>query len=452
MIIQEVFWDETKILTIIHEKMDDDEFSKERNLNENININDHIISFKEYYSDENCLENFEYEFKIEGFLECQNHKNPYSTYSTFYKEFVNQDDNLLVSNNEIQINQNDFEELIEFIKKYTNLAISPYSIGNIFIFSPIKINVNSHNSKNFPYLIINGIDTKGIAFVKFKLDNIILESYVINDISDGYEIYSEGDWNNYEIEIFDEEKLVFKAKYNISRSISFDMNYLTKVFEKKLLKIDGKIMITDGEISDSFIISDNTYLDFLNHYLLNEKIEFNKIYHPKKSYCNFLKTDEIRRAYKIFEDIIKQNQEMWIFDPFFISDNNSVDKLIDILILLSSTPKKKHIIFTEAPDENEEKNMTFEKYERQVFTNGYEELRDLKLENLIFHKSDEKFHDRFIFLKNEEKIWGYQVGTSLNSFGTNYSNIIKLNDYCAEQIFDILSEDIITDEIYKLGD
>ena len=61
------------------------------------------------------------------------------------------------------------------------------------------------------------------------------------------------------------------------------------------------------------------------------------------------------------------------------------------------------------------------------------------------------FHDRFIFLKSDKEIIGYQIGTSLNSFGTNYSNIIKLNDYCAQSIFKTLFEDIVSEEIYKLS-
>lgn len=69
-----------------------------------------------------------------------------------------------------------------------------------------------------------------------------------------------------------------------------------------------------------------------------------------------------------------------------------------------------------------------------------------------FIKATDKFHDRFIFLKNDENIIGYQIGTSLNSFGTNYSNIIKLNDYCAKTIFKILFENVVSGEIYILED
>ena len=107
-------------------------------------------------------------------------------------------------------------------------------------------------------------------------------------------------------------------------------------------------------------------------------------------------------------------------------------------------------ISAERGNENEEKNMTFAKYKSQIENHGQEQLKDLDLNLLTFIKARETFHDRFIFLINDEKIIGYQIGTSLNSFGTNYSNIIKLNDYCAKIIFDILYENILSENISKL--
>ena len=83
---------------------------------------------------------------------------------------------------------------------------------------------------------------------------------------------------------------------------------------------------------------------------------------------------------------------------------------------------------------------------------GQELLKNLNLEKIKFIRAEKQFHDRFIFLNNIDKVTGYQIGTSLNSFGTNYSNIIKLNDNCAKEIFKILHEDIVTEHILKLSD
>lgn len=450
MIIQEFYWDDEKILTIIHEKMEDK--IKNRTLREETEILGHKIIFKEYYNENSELGDFEHDFVIDGFLECNNVKNPYSNYSAQYKEYVNQEDTPLINNQQLSIDTENFKKLCKFVKENCNFNLTPSAIGNLLVFLPIKIDVKSHNSENLPYLTIEGSDACGTAFVKFKLDDIIREYYVLNNIYDGLEIWSKRDWDNYEIEIFNDENLIYKAKHNIIRAINLNVGITTKIIEKKYQSIDDSILITNTEMSNPITISDNTNLDFLESYLINEKIEMNKIKNPKESYCNFLKQNERKKAFELFKNIIEENNEMWIFDPFFISDNSGIDVLIDILITLCSTSKTKNIVFTESPDENEEKNMTFNKYKSQIEIHGQESLRDLNLNSLKFIKATDKFHDRFIFLKNDENIIGYQIGTSLNSFGTNYSNIIKLNDYCAKTIFKILFENVVSGEIYILED
>lgn len=450
MIIQEFYWDDEKILTIIHEKMEDK--IKNRTLREETEILGHKIIFKEYYNENSELGDFEHDFVIDGFLECNNVKNPYSNYSAQYKEYVNQEDTPLINNQQLSIDTENFKKLCKFVKENCNFNLTPSAIGNLLVFLPIKIDVKSHNSENLPYLTIEGSDACGTAFVKFKLDDIIREYYVLNNIYDGLEIWSKRDWDNYEIEIFNDENLIYKAKHNIIRAINLNVGITTKIIEKKYQSIDDSILITNTEMSNPITISDNTNLDFLESYLINEKIEMNKIKNPKESYCNFLKQNERKKAFELFKNIIEENNEMWIFDPFFISDNLGIDVLIDILITLCSTSKTKNIVFTESPDENEEKNMTFNKYKSQIEIHGQESLRDLNLNFLKFIKATDKFHDRFIFLKNDENIIGYQIGTSLNSFGTNYSNIIKLNDYCAKTIFKILFENVVSGEIYILED
>lgn len=449
MIIQEFYWDNEKILTIIHEKMEGN--IKNRNLMEKTEILGHDIIFKEFYNKNFEVEDFEYNFLIEGFLECHNSKNPYSNYSTLYKEFVNLNDNPLINNQQLSIDTENFKELCKFVKEYSNFNLTTSSIGNLLVFCPNKLYVYSHNSENFPYLTIKGSDAKGTAFVKFKLDDIIQESYVLTNIHNGFEIWSKKDWNNYEIEIYDNKKLIYKAKNNIIRTINLNVGITTKIIEKQYQSIDNSILITNTQMDSPITISDNTYLDFLEEYLVNERIDMNKINNPKDSYCNFLKKNERERAFELFKKIVEKNNEIWIFDPFFISDNSGIKVLIDILIILCSTTKTKNIIFTESPDEeNEEKNMTFDKYKSQIEMHGQESLRDLDLNSLNFIKARDNFHDRFIFLKNDETIVGYQIGTSLNSFGTNYSNIIKLNDYCAKTIFETLTNDIISNDTYKL--
>ena len=207
-------------------------------------------------------------------------------------------------------------------------------MNSLLIYSPIKIDVKSHKSDNYPFLEINGSDAKGTAFVKFKLDDIILESHVVEDIYEGYKIEPEGDWNNYEIEIYNENTLIYKAKHNIIRSIELNMDITSNIIEKRYLTINEDLLITHNTPQHPILISDNNYIDCLDKYLSNEKIEKNKIKNPKESYCTFLKETERAKAFKLLEKIVKENGELWIFDPFFISANNGVDVLIDILMIL----------------------------------------------------------------------------------------------------------------------
>ena len=55
---------------------------KNRNLMEKTEILGHDIIFKEFYNETIEVGDYEYNFLIEGFLECHNSKNPYSNYST----------------------------------------------------------------------------------------------------------------------------------------------------------------------------------------------------------------------------------------------------------------------------------------------------------------------------------------------------------------------------------
>ena len=200
MIIQEVYWNDDKILTLCHEKME--KHIENRILEEFINISGNKIVFKEFNDENKDFTDFKSDFVIEGFLDCNHEKNPYGNYSTFYKEFVNQTDNSIVENNKLNVSDDEFEILFNFVKEYCNYPITASGSGNLIIFSPVKIFSESHNSETFPYLTLKGEDVKGTAIVKFKLNDIILESYIFEDVTNGYEIYSQGDWNNYEIEIF----------------------------------------------------------------------------------------------------------------------------------------------------------------------------------------------------------------------------------------------------------
>ena len=79
-------------------------------------------------------------------------------------------------------------------------------------------------------------------------------------------------------------------------------------------------------------------------------------------------------------------------------------------------------------------------------------FKEFGFSNVDFIESKEYFHDRFMFFISDNKIDGVQIGTSINSLGTNYSNIVKLSPFCCQHIFKILMQDIVSENIFKICD
>lgn len=208
MIVQEFYMDDDKILTLIHENMD--ECIKNRHLNDSISIGKHIVLFKENYQSDFKMDEINHDVLIEGFFECNNEKNPYNDYSTFYKEFVSFQENPIFEDSSPIVPLDEYGKLLEFIKDYSNYNFTRYSFGNILFFSPIKIKTINFYSDNLPYFKIMGNDVKGRAIVKFKVNDIILESKIVENLHNGQKICSECDWNNYEIEVYYDDEIIYK--------------------------------------------------------------------------------------------------------------------------------------------------------------------------------------------------------------------------------------------------
>ena len=81
-----------------------------------------------------------------------------------------------------------------------------------------------------------------ICVVKFKLNNIILESYVLERDSNNNEIYPKIDWNNYEIDIFKDNRLIYSNPFLKIYSLIIDLSLNTqRTTQKKLLTVDKKV-------------------------------------------------------------------------------------------------------------------------------------------------------------------------------------------------------------------
>lgn len=443
MIKQQILFDNEEILRIYHDDFKD--YPKDRKLYYKKEVKGHIIEFKELYITNITEEEIHYDEEIDGFLYKNHNKNPYTTYCCYYREFINYRKKDFIER--IMKDKKIFNTISDFIKQWTgfNLRTSPFSIYNILIFTPsfidIKMKLDRKNQKSIYIYILENPYTKLTISVKFKINNIIVDSKIYNE--DVKVIGTDKDWNKIDVEIYNENyELVYKA-YDLSfiKQMNINMNLLVREVEKNLKKTSKSIKLKEV-IGQPIKIGNKNNTDIFD-YLYQEKLACKEL-KANKSF-DFLRKNEYDKALKIFKKIANNSDydEMWIFDPYFIDYNVSggKDRLEDIITALSvNLSLKKFVVFYYGED----CNILF-----KDFLDSFSSLRLLvgdKGLNYEFYGIKEKFHDRFVFLKNNLGIKGYMIGTSFNSFGDNYSTILELENYQAEFIFNILKSDLLTDE------
>ena len=137
---------------------------------------------------------------------------------------------------------------------------------------------------------------------------------------------------------------------------------------------------------------------------------------------------------------------MWIFDPYFISLDigGGKDRINDIIKVLGSNLNlKKKIVFEKSKGD-------FTAF-KDAIKDTVEELQKRKISlDFTFYGTGTHFHDRFIFLKNEDQMQSFLFGTSFNSLGDNYSTVVELNAMNGKSIFEILMKDVASEEYISM--
>lgn len=336
----------------------------------------------------------------------------------------------------------EYNILSNFIKEYANYNFTKYSFGSVLFFSPIKIKTDFYLDYP-PYFKISGGDVRGNAFVKFKVNEVILESQIIEDIFDGQKIFSKCDWNNCEIEIYDGNELLYKNHHNLIRNIDLKVNMNTENFKVKLKKSEKQFTLSPSNY-ESYTNNEIKPIDSISSHLTDETNFYSNYIDVEEDKCTFLRKNERGKAYDLFDNILRNSGDIWIFDPYFF-DKNSFSVITDFLMFLINNNHRKHIVFSKYFG-------SFENFKNQLNSSELAFFKDFGFSKVNFIESQERFHDRFIFFVSKNKIEGFQLGTSINSFGENYSNIVKLSPFCCQYIFKILMEDIVSENIFKICD
>lgn len=442
MIRQKIYFNDNIILTIIHENLD--KGLEERFISEIENMGFDELKFVEEYIEK--IGEIIFEEINQGFLENQNSKNPYHSYSTSFKEFINYEKPLF-KDNKLTVEIEQFYKICDFVTNKTgyNLAKNPYSIGNTIIFIPNKIDFNCFEYKGeIDGIEVNGLNTSSTTIVKLKYNGLVKETYVINGSE--CKIYPKQEWSSLDIEVYESEQIVY-AIYDmfLMKSIFINGNIISKLMKTELktkqkcinITSSSKMPINIGEKNDSklenYFNDENTFKQQLKN------IERKDVY--------FLGKNESQRAFDIFEQLMDYNcEEVWIFDPYFVNYEvvGGIDRLRDILkILIKNRNVKKNIVF-----ENKEMNGALDNFISKVIDYELKQIsKNFNGLNMKFYGTSEHFHDRFFFYKNKKQITGYLIGTSLNSFGENYSTLVKLKSSDAEVVLNKLLAEVVSNKI-----
>lgn len=442
MIRQTIFFNDDLLLTIIHKHMDS-------GIDSRLVSDLEITAFGELKFVEELLEevgDITYDEINQGFLENQNKKNPYYSYSVNFTEFIKYDKPLF-EDDQLTIDHDNFQRICDFIEEKTGYKIieNPFSIGNIIVFEPNKIEINYFRYKdNISGIEVKGLSSKSTTIIKFKNENIVNGVYIKNGCV--CKITPEYEWSSLDLEVYEDNKIVH-AVYDVylMRSLYMDIIVPSKKMNTELET--HKKSITINSSSSMPVFAGENLDSKLIKYLRNESIFKRQLINDKIKNLHFLGKGESKKAFEIFEKIMDSKcNEIWIFDPYFINYDiwGGVKHLRDIFkILIKNIDVKKNIVFESHIDK-----VNLNDFINKVSDDKIKSIaKSFNGLNIEFKGTSEHFHDRFFFLEHQKYITGYLIGTSLNSFGENYSTLIKLKQNEAKFIFDKLINEVVLNKI-----
>lgn len=444
LIRQRIFYDGALLITIIHENLDSG--IENRYFEEVEEIGSVEMRFIEEYIDE--IGEISYDEVLQGFICNQHKKNPYYSFSTYFREFIKEEKEL-IKNNQLTIDLLEFKHICHLVKEKTgfDLEANPYSISNTLVFSPTRISCRCFEFKGeIDGIEVNGLNAECITLIKLKFNDLVRETYVIH--GEKCKVLPKHEWISLDVEVYDKGRIVF-ASYDLSlmKRINISMGVVSKQKEVQLKTSTKKINVKS--ISNMPISVGNSTDSKLTNYLEFEQNLKRVLESDERKDLYFLGKNEAEKAFDIFENIADYDcDELWIFDPYFInySISGGINKLRDILkILIKNQSVKKYIVFESNENENAHQ---LDDFISKIFDDEMKNIRKVFGNlNLEFSGTSEHFHDRFFFFKKANQITGYIIGTSLNSFGENYSTLVKLKSKDAELILNKMNLEIVKNKI-----
>ena len=446
MICDKITYKGEVILTIYHRGFTRESGAKR--LHNTLKVGRFNLCFEETVVDEQSI-NFPIErtIKFEGLLDAKSNINPYKESACAYMEhyvalykpkrlfsFSNGNFELLISTEHLQ-------QINSFVEQHTGLEIAenPIFYGDTFVFSCHERNYRANENVG---IIVSSVKSNTTIFVNFKKNGAIVSAKKIHIDKDTQEICinSDADWAYHDIEIFEDDKLVYCDKdVSYIRHIYLNMGIIGTANHIKLKTFESLFQLQDKTSETTSHIGDpvDEIEELLNK--SNQKMLRCLKENQDDNRTTFISPDEYSKAFKTIAEVIQSSRnELWIFDPYFSNIDGWNTGLDFLRILAHCNAKSKNVVFFA--------NNLAKAYDAQQVKTHI--IQDVEIQKIILSKSSlgitlyqskAPIHDRFIITKNDNgSFGGIAIGTSLNSIGRNHFCIFALESKSAKTIFENL--------------
>lgn len=443
------------ILTIYHRGFDCENSMRKRIIKEKIGRNLIVFTEEIARNDEWDLHT-EYDMYERSLVLPDEKINPYKDSACGFMEhkIYIKKPNVILSENGRILKGDAFVEVLDFIEKYTGMDLhaQPTLLGDVFLFSMSDFNYKSNEKKS---VILYDLKAGIKIIIHFKNLNGIIESKIIDvkEDKDNIEVETDFDWKSHDLEVYLNDRLIYKRN-----NICYVRNMIFNMFIKESPK---KIPLKSGK-SDFKLQQSHNYDTFNVGRDMDQKkkaiFDINRLMREEISNYEgnnkiiFITPGEEQKARDIITDgIFGDAEELWVFDPYFMDINHGVDKIIDwVRLIVHAKAAKRNIYFYSSakPDYADVRKPIELIKNDHVIKEGMKLNKDAKL-NLIQTKAP--IHDRFIISRNNNKMTGIAIGTSLNSLNGNHYCIYKLDSFVCNSILEKLlqwaADNVVSEEV-----
>ena len=426
------------ILTVYHKGFPEEHLAKKRIRKERIGRN--VLRFcEEAVSEEEWNQNSGYAWEEKSLLTPKEPYNPYyekACARMIHRIFLEKP-SVVWKKDGTTIAEEEIEKLLEFVKRYTgmNLETKPVFLGDVFLFEASELEFHSNRENS---VVLCGLRAGMKIIVKLKKGSEILETKLVEITEDigEYEVATDCDWNNHDIEVFQNGELIFSDR-DISYMRRIHMRYSFGGTKKRIplteLKEHFDVEQT-GTVRESVI---GTPPEEVQEVL--EEMNRNVVHRmaSKKDDKRFLFVhpgDLDIAMKKITETMFGETDELWLFDAYFTDKGHGLGAMTDWLRLIANAPaKEKHITFYKKEESDAPDAKTLKEYV-QKDVHIQDTIAAGRFGILYLHQTKKPIHDRFVLVRNGDMYSGISVGTSFNSLDSNHYCIHVLKHHAAKEV------------------